>query len=523
MVLSMSRPQLHPRSGVYWLRKRVPADLVAVVGRREEYFSLQTRDPAEAKRRHAEELLKLEQRWAGLRAGPRTLTEREAHELAADVHDRWFAQHRDEPSAQTFWPVALGSKVFAPATPLDPATIGTPAFWQLDPDHFRVQALEDWCRGYADHECAALGLVVDAEGRLKLARAIAAAVQRASLLLARHAQGEVATTPPLAATAVPAISVPTPASKPVTFEDLSAGWAAEKRPAAKTLYEWSRVVRQFTVFLGRTDAASVTPDDLIAWKEAMIREGRHPKTIRDAKLAPVRAILQWAVDNRRLKENPAARVSMDVKSKAAERIRSFTDQEAALVLKAALAEADPVLRWVPWLCAYSGARVSEVCQLRAQDVVQVDGIWCLRFDPEAGPLKTASSERAVPLHLAVLDSGFLAFALGIPSGPLFPKLKPDVFGKRGGNGTKVLGRWVRGLGLTDERLAPNHSWRHRLKTLGRRHGLAPDLVDAITGHGRRTVADSYGEYEMSALYRELMKIPVLSLPERGEAPCVPDR
>ncbi|WP_187278805.1 tyrosine-type recombinase/integrase [Methylobacterium sp. WL12] len=322
---------------------------------------------------------------------------------------------------------------------------------------------------------------------------------------------------------MPAVSVPTPAAKPVTFEDLSAGWAAEKRPAAKTLYEWSRVVRQFTAFLGRTDAASVTPDDLIAWKEAMIREGRRPKTIRDAKLAPVRAILQWAVDNRRLKENPAARVSMDVKSKVAESIRSFTDQEAAFVLKAALAEANPVLRWVPWLCAYSGARVSEVCQLRTQDVVQVDGIWCLRFDPEAGPLKTASSERAVPLHLAVLDSGFLTFAQGIPSGPLFPKLKPDVFGKRGGNGTKVLGRWVRGLGLTDERLAPNHSWRHRLKTLGRRHGLAPDLMDAITGHGRRTVADSYGEYEMSALYRELMKIPMLNLPERPEAPCVPDR
>jgi hypothetical protein len=51
-----------------------------------------------------------------------------------------------------------------------------------------------------------------------------------------------------------------------------------------------------------------------------------------------------------------------------------------------------------------------------------------------------------------------------------------------------------------------------LKTLGRRHGLAPDLVDAISGHAKRSVADAYGEYPADALYRELIKIPTLALP-----------
>jgi integrase len=202
---------------------------------------------------------------------------------------------------------------------------------------------------------------------------------------------------------------------------------------------------------------------------------------------------------------------MDVKAKVAEAKRSFTDEEAATILRAAAKATDPVRRWVPWLCAYSGARLSEVCQLRAEDIRLIDEVWCMAFDPEAGSLKTRSSERAVPLHPALIESGFLTFAQNVKAGPLFASLPPDKFGKRGGNGTKVLGRWVRSLGLEDGRLSPNHSWRHRMRTLGRRYGLAPDIVDAITGHTRRTVTDSYGEFPMSALYRELAKISVVAM------------
>jgi integrase len=90
-----------------------------------------------------------------------------------------------------------------------------------------------------------------------------------------------------------------------------------------------------------------------------------------------------------------------------ERIRGFTDEEAALILRHAAKEKDPVRRWVPLLCAYSGARLSEVCQLRVEDVFQRGGVWCMKFDPEAGSLKNENSERAVPLHPAIVERGFL--------------------------------------------------------------------------------------------------------------------
>jgi integrase len=308
------------------------------------------------------------------------------------------------------------------------------------------------------------------------------------------------------------VPVSAPASqKPVPFESLIKGWAAERRPVEKTVYEWTRVMRQLEKFLGHDDARRVTGDNFVAWKGAMVEDGLRPKTIQDAKLAPMRAIFEWGFKNKLISANPAEGVSLEVKSKQGEKKRSFTDEEAKTILRAASANKDPVRRWVPWIGAYSGARVSEICQLRSEDVLKIDDIWCMKLDPEAGSLKTSGSERIIPVHPALIEAGFVKFATRAKPGPLFFELAPDKFGKRGGNGTKVIGRFVRQLGLIDLRLSPSHSWRHRIKTLGRRHGLAQDILDAITGHGSRSVADSYGEFPAEALYREICKIPVLKL------------
>jgi integrase len=170
----------------------------------------------------------------------------------------------------------------------------------------------------------------------------------------------------------------------------------------------------------------------------MVDAGLRPKTVRDAKLAPVRAILQWGVQNQLLAENVAEKVTIDVRAKQGEKKRSFTDDEGRIILRAALLEKDPVRRWVPWIGAYSGARISEICQLRREDVVEIEGIWCMKVMPEAGSVKTSGSERVIPLHPALVTNGFLEFALKRPAGPIFSGLKPDKFGKRGGNGTKKM-------------------------------------------------------------------------------------
>jgi integrase len=509
MSLAMARPWKHPKSGVYWVRKRVPDDLLKLVGKREEKRSLQTRDPAEAKRRHALALVEIEGRWANLRAGPKVLTEREAHQMAMPIHDRWLRQHRDNPSQQTAWNVDLVDQVFVKQNaPKSFDFLYDNTDTVLDRDRLKVLQMEKWCLELADECSTVQGFVIDDDGRRVLASAIAAALQRASLTLRQLAKGGHPVSTFFSASN-PAPSEPP--RKPVSLGDLVKGWAAERRPVAKTLYEWSRVVRQLETYLGHDDALRLTGETLIDWKRSMVDAGLRSKTIQDSKLAPVRAILQWGVQNKLLPSNPADGISLDVRSKQSEKKRSFSDEEAKTILRAALVEKDPVRRWVPWIGAYSGARVSEICQLRSEDIIKIEEIWCMKFDPEAGSLKTSGSERIIPLHPALIETGFLKFVAKIKAGPIFAALAPDKFGKRGGNGTKVIGRFVRQLGLTDTRLSPSHSWRHRIKTSGRKHGLAQDILDAITGHGSRSVADSYGEFPVEALFREISKIPKLEL------------
>jgi integrase len=73
---------------------------------------------------------------------------------------------------------------------------------------------------------------------------------------------------------------------------------------------------------------------------------------------------------------------------------------------------------VPWLCAYTGARVGEMTQLRGVDVLRQDGISALRITPEAGTVKTRKA-RVVPLHDHLIAQGFPEFVKTRGKGPLF--------------------------------------------------------------------------------------------------------
>jgi integrase len=360
-----------------------------------------------------------------------------------------------------------------------------------DPDANNVTNLEWWCLAKADEILVASGISGENGNRLTVAKAVSRAMQRASQALAQAAEGDFQHINAHALTSQPPRQEVSEA--PLPFETVFSGWADEKRPAKKTSYEWKRVLSELQQVVGHNDARRVRPEDLVKWKTNMLASGLRGKTIRDAKLAPVRAIFGWAAANRWLPSNPAEGITVGVKHKPGESKRGFSENEAEIILTTAARESDPVRRWVPWLCAWTGARVSEICQLRTTDVIQLNGVWCIKIDPEAGPLKNQNSERVIPLHSALVESGFLDMVHRTDPGPIFAGLPPDKFGKRGGNGTKVLGPWVRSLGLTDSRLSPSHSWRHRFKTLCRQYGLAPDIVDAI-----RAESDHVGSYPAAA-------------------------
>ena len=305
--------------------------------------------------------------------------------------------------------------------------------------------------------------------------------------------------------------------------DLFNGYVAEAQPKPATIKAWKRHVARFIDFLGHSDASRVTTQDVINWKTALLQvdatdgRARSTRTVRDTYLAGVRTVFRWSAENGKIAVDPTASVRVRVSTKPQLREKALRDDEAALILKASLgaqskglsAEHARARRWVPWLCAYSGARVNEMTQLRAEDVIKQEGIWVIRITPEAGTVKN-SKARIVPLHPHLLDQGFVEMARKL-DGPLFYLPARHRGGSEGNPQYKKVGErlasWVRDIGVTDRDVAPNHGWRHRLKTQARLCGMDPEVRDAIQGHRPRTEGEEYGHFPIAVLKREIEKLP----------------
>lgn len=282
---------------------------------------------------------------------------------------------------------------------------------------------------------------------------------------------------------------------------------------------WTPVFRSLVAFLGHDDAQRITKADVIRWTDKL-RETKSPKTIKDTDLGSLRAVLGWAHRRDRIASNPVADVKLETFRPKVTREKGFTDAEALALLQASRsyqpahsdnsrtresAATTAAKRWVPLLCAHTGARVAEMTQLRREDVQDQGGIAFIKITPEAGSVKTGHF-RVVPLHPQLVTLGFLDFVDGSPEGPLFYAQSKRGTGQHPSK--QVAGRlsnWIRSLDLVSRDVTPNHAWRHRFKTLARELGLDPRVVDAIQGHAARTAGDSYGDVTLKAKQTALTK------------------
>ncbi len=74
-----------------------------------------------------------------------------------------------------------------------------------------------------------------------------------------------------------------------------------------------------------------------------------------------------------------------------------------------------------------------------------------------------------------------------------------------------ISRWLHENKLVPESVAPNHGFRHRFKTIAIELDLSLRVVDAIQGHASDRASDDYGDVSLSAKYREIKRLPDISL------------
>ena len=120
--------------------------------------------------------------------------------------------------------------------------------------------------------------------------------------------------------------------------------------------------------------------------------------------------------------------------------------------------------WLPLIALYSGARRTEIAQLKARDVRQsAEGIWFFDFTASDADqsVKNIASARVTPVHPELIRLGLLAYAanrteLG-PSAPMWPGFEPPVEPKAKA-WSKWFGRYL-GQHVTDSPAKTFHSFR----------------------------------------------------------------
>ena len=168
-------------------------------------------------------------------------------------------------------------------------------------------------------------------------------------------------------------------------------------------------------------------------------------------------------------------------------------------------------RWVPLLCAFTGARVTEMTQLRKEDLRKEGERWIIRITPDAGSVKTGQY-RDVPLHQQIVRLGFCDFVGAANQGPLFHNAKTASGYLKASRGTSGrLSQWLNLFDLVPVGVQPSHGWRHRFKTQGLELNVSHRVLDAIQGHSEKTASDGYGDVTISAKLQIIDALPEYDL------------
>ena len=562
MALAMPRP-FATKSGSYYLNVRVPTELREVARGRavtlpiacesvtvtisdKVYVSLRTKSAREAKERFQTALGRLAAYWDSLRVAPLALKPAEVKALAGESYrdaveqlegdyaynDRIEAFVREYDEA-TQWhldhgiddPVAAERE--ASIEMQDPLALHAYALRHGDGILSRDQIVEGAFGEEARRLVAEKQLQVDEKSMQRVAKELAnIATAFGDLAMRRLSSADhsddIGKNLPAWKPPAPTQGSPRPKGErePESVADLYKRWCIYQtdKKAASTLRRYGPSLESLDRFWTGKDWRLIGGDDVWDWaNHRRDVDGIAPRTINRNDLVAVSSIFAWATTRqggRRRDENPAKGIKLDVDRQTTTREKHFEDHEVSAILLAArnakrsrrYPRASASRRWAPWICAYTGARIQEVCWLSRHDIRQEGGIWVIHF-----PTTKTNVARKVPMHPALVDEGLLEFWQKAPAGFLFVG---DVPQKEGATRSQQeqraseLAEWVQEQVQLEDGVSPNHGWRHTFVTRAEEANISKRFSNAITGHNHgKDVSDGYFRGRMSALKKRMDRYP----------------
>jgi integrase len=146
-------------------------------------------------------------------------------------------------------------------------------------------------------------------------------------------------------------------------------------------------LRQFILYSGKKDALDVRVDDVLAWRDSMIRKGFAPSTI-ETKLATVSALFEYFRDYGIINRNPATAklVSRPEKPLQSPKGKALTVKEVRYLLYTINRDNPIDIR--DFAIVYSilrlSLRVSEICHLKVSDFKKDGRFWVINYRSKGG-------------------------------------------------------------------------------------------------------------------------------------------
>lgn len=529
----MATPWKDKRTGTYYIRRAVPADLRDQLGSVYKR-SLRTKNLAEAKVKFAQELAKCDKVFADAKAriAAPSLTEI-SRDQAEKLADAWLAQLLEEDEEVRIG--GLDEKDYRKMQEsIDISDIGTRhavARGDTSSIEFEVEDFIDSHDLKIDRESVAFRT---------LAYYFLKAMAKFTSLASQRHQGEpvesprVPTSDDIAAT-IGQGSLPHSGDSGELLSTIYERWKVERKPTKKLTADWDRVFRRFAEFHGDLPVREITRRHIASFKDALFRfPSNMPNAVRALpmreiidlyahdeeikRLAPasvkrdlsaLRAVLEWAIENGYIEYNPAAGIKVREAKSAKDKRLPFAEADLKAIFSCPVftegsrpqAGGGEGAYWIPLIGLYTGARLEEIGTLRVSDIKYNEYAKVHYFDlntiEKGKSLKSKTSKREVPVHSELIQLGFLDYVdeikkAGGKSASLFPDLVPDVRGVVTGNWSKWFGRYRKGtIGITDPRKT-FHSFRHTLQDALRAVAVDEALIDAIAGRSGGGVGRAYG-------------------------------
>ncbi|MDB5859140.1 MAG: hypothetical protein JWQ76_2829, partial [Ramlibacter sp.] len=205
-------------------------------------------------------------------------------------------------------------------------------------------------------------------------------------------------------------------------------WVDAKPGSADTVAACKRALVLFEEQTGNPALAGLTRASGIAFRTWLQQpdRGTTPKTARD-RLTWVKSLLKHAEIDLELIPRSLWE-GLDIEQITTHRRRPWSGKELETFFSAPLHAAYSLptdtkagaeaAYWVPLLGLYSGARISELIQLRRCDIELIGDIYVMSVTDEGADqkVKTTASVRKVPLHSEVVRLGFVEYGAAHRSG-----------------------------------------------------------------------------------------------------------